>query len=92
MPIANDLHVKLSEEALEFVNSSVSRGEYATESDVVSAGVEILKQHAEERARWEREVVVAAHDYMVANPSSTLSGEELEAGLAERRLQRRSSL
>jgi antitoxin ParD1/3/4 len=92
LPVANDLRVKLSEEALDFVNSSVSSGEYATESEVVSAGVEMLKEHVEERSRWEREVVVAAHDFMMSNPSSALTGDEVDARLAERRLQRRSSL
>ena len=88
MPVAQDLHVKLSTEALEFVQSKVTSGEYVSVSDVIAEGVELLKFEAEERARWEREVVVAAHEFMVANPSSALAGDEVDARLAKRRLQR----
>ena len=61
------IHITLSDEAaVEFVRSKVSSGEYASEADVVQQGLDALKDQAEERDRWEREVLIPAHDRLVA--------------------------
>ena len=85
---AHNLNVTLSDAAVEFVRSKVSSGEYASESDVISESLEILKEETEERERWEREVLIPAHDHFMANPSSGISLEEVERSLEARRRQR----
>jgi len=89
MPVAQDLHVKLSTEALEFVQSKVSSGEYVSVNDVIAEGVELLKTEAEERHRWEQEVLLPAHNRLIANPASAITDSQLEARLEERRRIRR---
>ena len=88
MPVAQDLHVKLSAEALEFVQSKVSSGEYISVDDVIAEGVELLKSEAEERTRWEQEVLLPAHHRLIANPASAITDAELGASLEERRQMR----
>lgn len=60
------IHITLSDEAtVEFVRRKVSSGEYASETDVIQESLEVLKQESEERERWEREVLLPAHDRMM---------------------------
>ncbi len=42
MPQTDTLHIKLSPEALKFVQDKVASGEFASESDVLNESVEIL--------------------------------------------------
>jgi antitoxin ParD1/3/4 len=62
------------EEAIQFVRSKVASGEYASESDVIQ---EVLRQEAEERRRWEREVLMPAHDRLMADPASAVPLEQV---------------
>jgi antitoxin ParD1/3/4 len=89
MAIAQELHVKLSAEALEFIQSRVSSGEFSSVNDAIAEGVELLKSEAEERHRWEQEVLLPAHDRLIANPSSAITDAELGARLEARRRMRR---
>jgi Arc/MetJ-type ribon-helix-helix transcriptional regulator len=83
------IHITLSDEAaVEFVRSKVSSGEYASEADVIQEGLDALKDQAEERDRWEREVLMPAHNRLTANPSSAISLEEVEKNLEAKRRQR----
>jgi antitoxin ParD1/3/4 len=76
------------EAAIEFVRGKVRSGEYASESDVVHEGLKALKEESEERARWEQEVLLPAHDRLMADPSSAVSTEQVEKNLEARRRQR----
>jgi antitoxin ParD1/3/4 len=80
-----ELKVVLSEEAAQFVQSKVSSGEFASESDVVRESLEVLRQEDEERKLWEQNVVGPAYDRYKANPGSAISADELERRLAEKR-------
>jgi len=55
---------------------------------VIHEGLEALKHEAEERGRWEREVLMPAHDRLMADPSSAIPLEEVERNLEARRRQR----
>ena len=80
------IQITLSDEAaVEFVRSKVRSGEYASEADVIHEGPEALRQEAEERERWEREVLVPAHDRLMANPSSAIPLELVEKNLEAKR-------
>jgi antitoxin ParD1/3/4 len=76
------LNITLSEEAIQFVRGKVSSGEFASESAVILEGLDALKQETEERQRWEREVLLPAHDRLMANPSSAISLQQVERDLA----------
>jgi Arc/MetJ-type ribon-helix-helix transcriptional regulator len=76
------------EAAIEFVCSTVRNGEYASESDVIHEGLKALKEESEERERWEREVLLPAHDRLMADPSSAIPIEQVERNLEARRRQR----
>jgi Arc/MetJ-type ribon-helix-helix transcriptional regulator len=88
MAVAQDIHVKLSAEALEFVQASVSSGEFVSVNDVIAEGVNLLKSEAEERTRWERDVLLPAHDRLIANPASAVTDADLGASLEARRRMR----
>lgn len=88
MPQTDTLHVKLSPEALKFVQDKVASGEFASESDVLNESVEILMDRSEEQARWEQEVLLPAHDRFLADPSSAIPFEEVERYLEACRRER----
>ncbi|HEV2645515.1 MAG TPA: hypothetical protein VGU46_04035 [Acidobacteriaceae bacterium] len=88
---AQELKVLLSDEAAQFVQSKVSSGEFASESDVICESVEALRLEDEERKRWEQEVVVPAFERFKANPGSGISLAALEETLARDRLSRLES-
>jgi antitoxin ParD1/3/4 len=83
------IQVTLSDEAsVEFIRSKVQSGAYASEADVIREGLEALRQEAEERERWERKVLMPAHDRLMANPSSAIPLEQIEKNLEARRRER----
>jgi Arc/MetJ-type ribon-helix-helix transcriptional regulator len=88
MSQSNTLNITLSEEALCFVRSKVSSGEYATESDVILDGLETLGHLSEEQRRWEQEVLMPGHDRLMADLSTGLTVEEVERNLEISRRQR----
>jgi Arc/MetJ-type ribon-helix-helix transcriptional regulator len=80
------IHITLvDEDAIEFVRSKVRSGEYASEAEVVLEGIGTLRDDADEQARWEREVLIPAHDRLMADPSTAISLETLERNLEARR-------
>jgi putative addiction module CopG family antidote len=85
----SQIHFTLTDEAaIEFIRGKVRSGEYASESDVIHEGLKALKEESEERERWEREVLLPAHDRLMANPSSAIPIEQVERNLEARRRQR----
>jgi putative addiction module CopG family antidote len=83
------IHFTLTDEAaIEFIRGKVRSGEYASESDVIHEGLMALKQESEEREHWEREVLIPAHDRLMADPSSAIPIEQVERNLEARRRQR----
>jgi antitoxin ParD1/3/4 len=85
MPQPPPLQITLSEAAFEFVQRKIASGEFASPSEVLSESMEILKEQADDQARWEREFVIPAYDRLKADPSSGIPLEEVEQHLAERR-------
>jgi antitoxin ParD1/3/4 len=76
------------EDAIEFVRSKVRSGEYASEADVVLDGLGTLRDDAEQQALWEREVLIPAHERLMAEPDSAVTVDvvlaELEVARQER--------
>jgi antitoxin ParD1/3/4 len=91
MAHSHNLNITLSEVAAEFVRDKISSGEYASENDVINEGLEALKAEADERKRWEHEVVVPAYERFTANPSSAIPFEKVMQNLAAKRHERRKA-
>jgi len=83
-----DLTIQLSNDAAQFVRRKVSSGEYASESEVILEGLEALRDLADERERWEREVLLPAHDRLMADPASAIPIDTVQKNLEARRRQR----
>jgi putative addiction module CopG family antidote len=85
---SHNLNIKVSDEAAEFIRGKIASGEYASESDVIQEGLAVLKQETEERALWEKAVLLPAHDRLMANAESALSLSEIERNLEAARSKR----
>ncbi len=81
--------VKLSPEAREFIRSRVESGEYASEDDLIDRSVAVLRFEAEERDRFIREEVIPAYEEHLADPSSSLTFDELMLEMADWRAARK---
>jgi putative addiction module CopG family antidote len=88
MAHSQTLRITLSDEMVAFIRDRVSSGEYESESEVIGEGLEALKHEADERRRFEQEVVLPAYERYLANPASAIPAEEVERHLEERRRQR----
>ncbi len=75
--------VIVSAEQATFIDAQVAQGAYASASDVVSAGLEVLREHEAEIEHWLRTEVAATCDEMKADPSQALSHEEVWASIHE---------
>lgn len=91
MADSSKLTINISPEAHAFVEKQVARGEYASESDVVSAGIEALREHDAEFERWLHEVAGPIYDRMKADPFRAIPAEEVLRRLDARTLQRKKS-
>ena len=91
MAQTNQLTINLSDEALEFVKTRMSTGEYHSESEVIEHELEEARLDEEEQRRWEQEVLIPIHDRLMANPSSAIPVEEVIHNLKARRETRRKA-
>ena len=82
MPETSTMTVELTPQNREFLRRMVENGAYPSESEVVSAALELRREIAEEQERWEREVLIPVHDELMANPSSAIPLEQVERSLA----------
>jgi Arc/MetJ-type ribon-helix-helix transcriptional regulator len=83
------IEITLEGEAIvEFLRGKVRSGEYASVADVVRDSVEAMREELRERERWEQEVLLPAHDRLMADPKSALSFEEVQHSLEAKRRER----
>jgi antitoxin ParD1/3/4 len=88
MAHSHNLNITLSDDAVQFVRSKVSSGEYASESDVINESLEALKQEASEFEHWLKDVGGPRYDSFHANPASGIPIDQVERNLEQRRKQR----
>lgn len=87
--MADQIQITLDDPAMvEFVRSKVRSGEFASEAEAVADALTAWREGQEELARWEREVIVAAHDRIMADPSSGIPIEEVMQRLDAARTER----
>ena len=91
MPQATSLQITLSEDALKFVREKVSKGEFASESDVINESVAAMQDHDAELEHWLHEVGGPRYDRFQANPSSGIPIDQVEKNLEQRRKERAKS-
>jgi len=76
--------IHLSPETREYIRKKVEGGEYASESDVIAESIDMLRDEDDELRRS----VVAAHNELMADPSSGVTVEQLRAELEAWRCER----
>lgn len=82
MPGVEPFTVILPPELAELVRAKIATGEYATESDMMLAGLNVLlaRDHAVEH--WLSDEVAPAYDALSADPSRAVSVADVRAALA----------
>ena len=88
MAHSQTLSITLSDEMMAFIRDRVSSGEYESESEVIVESLEAFKHEADERHRFEQEVILPSYERYLANPASAIPAEEVQRHLEERRRQR----
>ena len=71
--------VLLPAEQASYIDSLVQSGAYASESDVVVAGLEALQDRDQTIEQWLREEVLPVYDAMVADPGRGIPLEDVDA-------------
>lgn len=79
------LNITLPDHMVELVKRKVSSGEFASESDVICEGLDLLEDRDEGVERWLREDVVPACLEFQADPSTAPSSSEVLAELEQAR-------
>ena len=76
-----NLTITLPADMARLVREKVAAGDYATESDVVREGLELLLGRDPAFEAWLRTEAAAAYDAHVADPSRALSIEDVRRNL-----------
>jgi antitoxin ParD1/3/4 len=80
--------ITLPNEMADVVKAKVASGEYATESEVIREGLRALIAHDRAIEHWLRTEVTAAYDAIKADPSTTLTVDQVRTSLVTARRQR----
>ncbi len=78
------LHVTLSQDALDFVQTKIASGEYASESEVILEGIAALQDKDAGFEAWARDVAVPAYERLLADPSRGVPLERVKANFEAR--------
>jgi len=73
--------ITLPADQARYVDSLVASGRYASESDVVSAGLRALQEREAGMERWLREEVLPVYDAMQADPGRAIPASQVMASL-----------
>jgi antitoxin ParD1/3/4 len=68
--------ISFSAEQAAFIDAKVASGEYASVSEVVSAGLRALQDHDAAIEKWLREEVAPTYDAVKKDPSRLMSIEQ----------------
>ena len=85
MPATQQISVTLPNEIAVQIRARVSSGEYASESEVLIEGLEMLADRDRSLAESLESEMAAAYDEWKANPSAVFSLDEVEDELRKRR-------
>ena len=76
------LIVTLPQDLAEAVRAKVASGDYATESEVIRAGLRVLLARDRGVDAWLRNTVAASYDALKADPSRAVSASTVKGRLA----------
>jgi putative addiction module CopG family antidote len=82
MRTTQQLSITLPNEMASAVKAKVQAGEYATESEVIRAGLRALMARERAIESWLHHQVGPAYDAMKANPSRAVTADTIRARLA----------
>jgi antitoxin ParD1/3/4 len=82
MRTTKQLSITLPKEMADAVKAKVATGEYATESEVIRDGLRVLMARDRAVESWLLEQVVPAYDALKADPSRTVTVNQIRARLA----------
>jgi putative addiction module CopG family antidote len=85
MRTTRQLSITLPNEMADALRERVQSGEYATESEVIRAGLRALWARDQAVDAWLRGEVAAAYDALVADPSRGVAADEVRTRLAAKR-------
>lgn len=88
MDATRRLEIELPEGMAEGVRARVESGEFASESDVVRAGIELLDEQDEPHDAEVDALLAEGYDAWKANPTGGIPLEEVDARLDEERKRR----
>lgn len=71
MRSTQQFNITLPEELADLVKAKVSAGEYPTESDVISDGLNALMEREQALEQWLHQEVGSAYDALTGEPRST---------------------
>ncbi len=77
MALAEKRTVSLPPEQANYIDALVSRGSYASASEVVRAGLRALQERETAVERWLREEVAPVYDAMQADPSRAIPADQV---------------
>lgn len=83
-----ELHITLPNDIASAVKAKVQSGEYATESEVLCDGLDMLFARDQAVEDWLYKQVAPAYDALKENPSTGLSADQVRASLAARHAKR----
>jgi antitoxin ParD1/3/4 len=73
--------ITLPADQARYVDSLVASGRYASESDVISAGLRALQEREAGMERWLREEVLPVYHAMHADPGRAIPASQVTASL-----------
>lgn len=85
MQSTQQLSITLPNDVVGLVKAKVAAGEYASESEVIRAGLRALLAREQAMENWLQQEVAGAYDALQADPGRAVSIDKLRARLAAER-------